>query len=486
MEKLKEIFRDRATRANFIKTVAITVLICTTVVLFGAVFNAQNIKMTDDKVENSAIEGLFKNPSDIDDENIANTFWDYTSPEYIVVNKEGCRDILYSSTEAYVELCAPSMEIVRGMYENVVEHEVIANTEVWQNMLSVNSVLLHFPANIYPEFQMQFLGIDESPIMADIDNFSDILIVTGLPEQTNAILYVKEARSEKIVRIKTDMPVKDLNGVISSMRYVTDKNYVFAYELRLDRFSGNQTMMSSMLTIPLVNIKTSVLSANVPENFSQKLREVGQNELSRNVLNIFGCDPDTIRSYADVEDSRILLGKDRRIELSSDGIIEFSADDSEAGIDITGGTVQTEANSLYVAISGTLKIILGMFETTGTDIKNADYEIKLTSMSHSKDYQSEVRLCFDYYINGLVMEYVDDPDSHAIEAVISKGKLIYFKMELKNFVKTGETVSNDQMMAAIDEYCSKQNRENVYIYDSYLYYGYKKNDENMRTGWAVN
>lgn len=85
------------------------------------------------------------------------------------------------------------------------------------------------------------------------------------------------------------------------------------------------------------------------------------------------------------------------------------------------------------------------------------------------------------------MEYVDNPESHAVEAIISNGKLVDFKMELKNFVKAGETVSNRQMITAIDEYCLKhKEEESIYIYDSYLYYGYKKNDEKMVTDWAVN
>ena len=98
-----------------------------------------------------------------------------------------------------------------------------------------------------------------------------------------------------------------------------------------------------------------------------------------------------------------------------------------------------------------------------------------------------LKLNFDYYINGLVMKYIDAPGEHAIEAVISNGRLVSFKMELKNFVKTGETVSNKQMITAIDEYCGlHRDEENIYIYDSYLYYGYKKNDERMKTDWAVN
>ena len=128
-----------------------------------------------------------------------------------------------------------------------------------------------------------------------------------------------------------------------------------------------------------------------------------------------------------------------------------------------------------------------MFEITGTDIKNADYEVKLTKMECSEDKQSEIKLCFDYYVNGLAVEYVDAPDAHAIEAVVSGGKLKSFKMELKNFVKTGETVSNREMITAIDEYCNEnKDAENIYIYDSYLYYGYKKNNESMITDWEVN
>lgn len=489
MKKIKEIFSDRTRTISFVKSVAIFVLGAFAALLFAMTFHAQNIKTGDINglLGETTVEKIIKNPSDIDDENITNAFWDYTSPEYIVVNKEGNRDILYSGTEDYTEVCGPAMNIIKGMYDKITAQTVISDTSVWKNMLSVNSALMHFPADIDPEFWMQFLGINESHVTENIDTFSDVLIVTGLPEQENALIYIKEAKTEEIVRFETSLPIKELNKVIKSLENITDKNYAFGYELKLDSYSGNSTVISSMLTIPLVNIETPKIEARVPENFSQKLREVGQNELSTNVLSIFGCDPSTVRSYTDTENSRIFLGTDRRIALSSDGIIEFLASGAENGIDITGGTVQTESNSLYVAISGTFKIILGMFEITGTDIKNADYEIKLTGMSCSDDRQSEIRLNFDYYINGLVMEYVDEPGAHAIEAVISDGRLVSFKMELKNFVKTGETVSNKQLITAIDEYCSRhRNEENIYIYDGYLYYGYKKNNEHMQTDWAVN
>ncbi len=471
------------------KTAVIFVLLLVMAVLFVATFHAQNITSNQESgiLGNQSVEEILKNPSDIDDENITNAFWEFTSPEYIVVNKEGNRDIMYSGTDSYAEVYVPAMNIIKGMYDHITEQRVIDNMSVWQNMLSVNSALLHFPADIDPAFQMQFLGISESPITENIETFTDVLIVTGLPEQKEALLYIKEAKTERIVRFGTDLPVKALNKVIDAMEYVTDKNYAFGYELKLDKFSGNSTMISSMLTIPLVNLSTPKIEARVPENFSQKLREVGQNELSTNVLSIFGCDPSTVRSYTDTENSRILLASDRRIVLSSDGIIEFYTSGEENGIDITGDTVQTQSNALYIAISGTFKTILGMFEITGTDIKNTDYQIKLTKMSASEDYQSEIRLSFDYYINGHVMEYIDEPGAHAIEAVISNGKLISFKMELKNFTKTGETISNQQMLTAIDEYCSQQKGNgNIYIYDSYLYYGYKKNNEHMQTSWAVN
>ncbi len=472
-----------------VKTAVIFILLVIMAVLFVATFRAQNINTRDigSDLGNGSVEEILANPSDVDDENITNAFWEFTSPEYIVINKEGNRDIVYSGTDSYAEISAPAMAMIKGMYNKTTSQMVMSNTIVWENMLSVNSALLHFPADIDPAFQMQFLGISESPVTENIDTFSDVLIVTGLPQQKNAVIYIKEAKTEKIVRFETSLPVKTLNNAIDMMEYVTDKNYAFGYELKLDRFTGNSTRISSMLTIPLVNIETPKIEARVPENFSQKLREVGQNELSTNVLGIFGCDPNTVRSYTDAENSRILLASDRRIVLSSDGIIEFITNGEKSGIDITGDTVQTQSNALYIAISGTFKTILGMFEITGTDIKNADYQIKLTNMTCSEDYQKEICLSFDYYINGHVMEYIDEPGAHAIEAVISKGRLVSFKMELKNFVKTGETVSNAQMLTAIDEYCSKHgDKENIYIYDSYLYYGYKKNNENMQTSWAVN
>ncbi len=485
MKRFGEILKNR----EFIKTAAIFLLLIIMALLFIATFRAQNITTGENgtALGGQGVEEILTNPSDVDDENITNAFWEFTSPEYIVINKEGNRDIAYSGTDSYAELNVPAMNMIKGMYGKITSQMVLSNSSVWENMLSVNSALLHFPAHVDPAFQMQFLGINESPITENIEAFTDVLIVTGLPDQKDAIIYIKEAKTEKIVRFETSLPVKALNKVIDSMEYVTDKNYAFGYELKLDRFLGNSTRISSMLTIPLVNIETPKIEARVPENFSQKLREVGQNELSTNVLGIFGCDPNTVRSYTNAENSRILLASDRRIVLSSDGIIEFFTSGAENGIDITGDTVQTQSNSLYIAISGTFKTILGMFEITGTDIKNADYQIKLTNMSCSEDYQEEIRLSFDYYINGHVMEYIDEPGAHAIEAVISNGRLISFKMELKNFVKTGETVSNKQMITAIDEYCSEHSNDgNIYIYDSHLYYGYKKNNENMQTSWSVN
>lgn len=482
MKKLKTFFKN----AEAIKSAVIFILLAITALLFAAMFSAQNIK-SESAERGGSVETIIKNPADIDDESITTAFWEYTSPEYIVLNKDGNRDILYSGTDRYAEICDGATDIIRGMYNGITDQTVLSDASVWQKMLSVNSVLLHFPAYITPEFQMQFLGLSESPITENIDTFSDILIVTGLPDQKYAVLYIKEAKTERIVRFETKLPIKELNGVISDMESVTDKNYAFGFELKLDRISGSSTTISSMLTIPLVNIETAKIEARVPENFSQKLREVGQNELSTNVLSIFGCDPQTVRSYTDTENSRILLANDRRIVLSSDGIIEFQTDKSSGGVDISGGSVITSSNSLYIAISGTFKTILGMLEITGTDIKSADWEIKLTEMSCSEDYLGEVRLSFDYYIGGHVMKYIDDPSSHAIEAVISNGRLTSFKMELKNFVKTCETVSNKQMITAIDEYCKKHSEEDsIYIYDSYLYYGYKKNNENMQTVWAVN
>ena len=489
MKKTNGLFSDRRRSLNLIKNAAILILIIITALMLVDVFHTQNIHRGNMAAVSggTTVEEIFQNPSDIDDENISKAFWDYTSPAYIVVNKEGNRDILYSGTADYASMCEPAMNIIKGMYGEVTAQEVLPDTEIWKNMLSVNSILMHFPADIDPEFQMQFLGISQSAVTQNIETFSDVLIVTGMPNQENAVIYIKESKKEDIVKLETKLPIDELNRGINSLENINDKNYAFGYELKLDSYSGNSTMLSSMLTIPLVNIETTVISAKVPENFSQKLLEVGQSELSSNVLGIFGCDPDTVRSYIDSENSRILTGQNKRIALSSDGIIRFEADGAENGIDITGAAVQTEANSLYVAISGTVKTILGMFEITGTDIKNADYEIKLTEMSCSDDLQSEIRLSFDYYVNGLVMEYVDDPDSHAIEAVISGGRLVSFKMELKNFTKTEETVSNEQMITAIDKYCGSHQTSGgvLYIRDSYLYYGYTKNDEKMRTAWAV-
>lgn len=481
-------WKDKERRRNFIRNAAVVFLLALAAFLSFSVFRAQNIKSDDFSylLSGTGVESVFENPSDVDDENITKAFWEYTSPEYIVVNREGNRDIAYSSTDSYKVLAPPSMEIVRGMYASVTEEKVIENADEWKNMLSVNSVLLHFPAEISPIFPMQFLGVDQSPITDHINSYSDILVVTGMPEQKTAIIYIKEAETEKIVRFETTLKTESLNRAINSLKNISDKNYAFGYELRLDGYHGNTTRINSMLTIPLVNIETTDMKSEVPEQFLSKLSEVGQNELSNNVLGIFGFDPRTVRSYADKNETRILLDGTRKIELSRDGIIKFSTESAESGIDISGGTVQTRSNSLYVAISGTVKTVLGMFEITGTDIKNADYEIKLTDMSASSDMQSEINLSFDYYINGLVMEYVDYPDSHAIEAVISDGKLVYFKMELKNFVKTKETTKNEPMFDAIDRYCSRlSGGGNIYIRDSYLYYGYKQNNEKMTTKWKV-
>ncbi|MBR2916457.1 MAG: hypothetical protein IKC07_02505 [Clostridia bacterium] len=224
---IKEIFTQRDRKLNFIKNIVIVLLLIVTALFFFLVLNSQGMGRGEEETGfgGTTVEEVFQNPSDIDDENITNAFWDYMSPEYIVVNKDGNRDILYSSTERYEKISAPAMDIIRKMFGAITSHSTVEDVSVWNNMLSVNSALMHFPAEINPVFPIQFLEITESSVKESIDSFTDVLIVTGLPEQENALIYIKEAKTEEIIRCETSISIKKLNDAIDNLENVTDKNY---------------------------------------------------------------------------------------------------------------------------------------------------------------------------------------------------------------------------------------------------------------------
>lgn len=423
----------------------------------------------------------------LNDEDVINLYFEYTAPEYIMVSRDGNRDVYYSNSEYYQKFQLLLQEINRSIFMPDIKAEY-AEDGIFDRLTEIDSVYVSYPCRRYPKYTAQFLNNSSDTLSSFITSYTKVIIVPKTEEESETVtVYIKDDKTGKAVRISTAAASDPLKKYIDGIKGLDKKDYAFSQELKLGQ--ANTSADSSVvpaaelggnILIPLKNLSVPDILVQPPLEFSQGLSD-GASYAAEEVMRAFGFSPSNARRYSD--NSGVLVCVDERatLKLYPGGVIEYSSVNKESGLNLTGSSKLTGNNSYFLSITGISRIINSIIPLAGN--MDRSFKIRLTDLQSESVEVSEYKFMFDYYINGI---RITGSPYHGIEATAVEGRLTSVRINLKRFETTHNETVVEPLISAIDRFCRTRSENTpVSVNNVYLAYPLAEGLKEIKADWAV-
>ena len=471
----------RKKRAEIFKSVLIFVLL----VLFC--FQAVLIIKT-----RSLSNLLFHRSSDSDiilnDDDVINLYFEYTAPEYIMVNRGGNRNVFFSDSEYYQNAQIFLQEINRSVFMPDIKAEPIENG-IFEKLTEIDSVYISYPYRRYPKYSAQFLNNTEETLSSFISYYTKVILVPETPEEKdNITVFIQDEKTKSAVKISTTLASANLIKFINEIKGLNKKDYSFAHEFNFGNTLSNsknpsliETKINGDILVPLKSFNLPQVSVHSPLELGQNPAESGISHAAEEVMQAFGFTSSGARRYSDNNGVLVCVDEKATLKLYPDGIIEYTAVNKQSGLNLTGSSRLTNDNSYFLSFTGISRIINSVIPLAGNTEKS--FKIRLTDLQSESVEVSEYKFMFDYYINGI---RIKNAPYHGIEATAVEGRLANMRINLKRFESSYSETTVESLVSAIDKFClSRKDNTSVTISDAFLAYPVKDGTDTLTAGWII-
>lgn len=424
----------------------------------------------------------------LNDEDVINLYFEYTAPEYIMVNRDGNRDVFLSDSEYYQKAQLLLQEINRNVFMPDTNAEP-AEDGIFDRLTEIDSVYISYPYRRYPKYSAQFLNNTQESLSAYISYYTKVILVPETAEEAEKItVYIKDEKTGKAVKIITPVASSELVKYMNEIKGLNKKDYSFAHELNLGtaKASANATLSAGTevdgdILIPLKNLSFPEISVLSPLELGQNPTESGVSPAAEEIMRAFGFTPSGARRYSDNSGVLVCVDEKATLKLYPGGVIEYSSVNRQSGLNLTGSSRLTGDNSYFLSFTGVSRIINSVIPLAGNSEKS--FKIRLTDLQSESVEVSEYKFMFDYYLNGI---RVSNLPYHGIEATTVEGRLTSMRIDLKRFESSYNEQTVEVLVSAIDMFClDKKGTSPVTVSDAYLAYPVKDKLEGLSAGWII-
>jgi len=389
-------------------------------------------------LENSELLNVFKRGND---RKLTKTH--LTMPQQIIVNTgDQTSRIAVNPNEAIFEdLYNTSNEILPAFLRADSDEIFFAEKNELLSALSRQSLCLNYAVPYETKLFGDFFGLDSSALSEFVKSVSTIIISTDntvfFEDYDSGHFYKSELKynSDKLVSVikKAQSSVVNSSGIIN-----------YAADLKFDEAFGlNKAVLSPAVPVYSTTIKKPYLTATNP--ISSDGIYISR-EIINEILPIFRINPNTARSYPEVNGTLVFVENNGILKISPDGVLSYQSTDSN-GFPLSVG-------DSYVETLGAVADFTDKVNSSCISSYNLYLSSPLDSNSNT--------ITFDYMSGGIPVNIDIKNFNHAITAEIKNGSLLRYTQVLRSYTPS-ETLYDapvyiDALDMAIENYSQSLNR----------------------------
>lgn len=401
-------------------------------------------------------------------------FWSVSKPEMILINKVGIHKNIKENTANFDGASEIISSVMREVFLSPAGNFAAVDEKEWRTSLKNNSLYVKYPVSRLTEVEADFYEKADNPLMGMVDSYRDMIIVPDEDNSKKMTVYVHDTDSEGFARLDFESALaKSVKDILRTENENLGSKWSFAYESGLDKSFG---LLNPMMIVPTEKIMANRINISVPKLYESGLNISKTTEFSDGLINVFGYNPNTVRQYSGSNNALIIVAETGSLSIHPGGTIEYKALTANDGVKFA----ETGTNSMYDVNSGICSIMNQVFYLSGVMPEDGDFDIRMTVMREDSD-EERLEIGYDYFIHGNKVAF---PEKTAVYAVVEKGALTEFGMQVREIEIAGEKAQMPSLTDAIKEYKSV-NPSIKDIVDIRRAYVITQEIEDVPLGWEV-
>lgn len=304
-------------KKEFIKTVVLTCLVLSSLVLSAHIWHEKELWSLDYNSFVHSLKNLFaeEGPEERQEGNTI-PYWNELSPEFVSFTFGSQRMICYQASPQFPEANRMASEVLSsvekdGSLATVTEEEYL-------NSYKTNSMMIKFPSRVNLQ---ELLGKEDAFFDAVTNPITSTLVIGIGDSKTTYLTFMDDSSGHAY-----QLPVKIFTNIetLKERIALVNQNASYAYELKFDENAGNtqRILFDRFVPIVLDPVKIHRIEA-LPVPYSSAYDSV---------FKAFHIVKNSARSYRDKAGAIHFIENRSTLKILADGGFHFETSDPEAGI----------------------------------------------------------------------------------------------------------------------------------------------------------
>lgn len=452
---------------EFIKTIVLTVLIISSLVLSSKIWFSKELwpdgYNSFNYARNWNLFGLFSGS-----DNKALSLSQIFSPKQTYISKDEKNTLILPANSRSEALNT----LLKGYLKDAVSKGEVEETksEEFKKAAASNFIFLDFYNYISFEMLADYYGVEVNGDISDISNVKHILF--NLYDAETLYIYAKNNKSGDSYRIKLSADLKELNSLCDDILKKVNKDTVsssFAFENNFDKKAEGEDSKLLLDSFMLINLETSSLKNIEPVPLYDR-NDSAYSQISKN----FDIANTSARRFTDASGTVNFVENFATLKFHNSGLLEYNSLNQDEGVKLKGN---------FKSDYDVVKLVGEFTENLNKNFNLPDKNNYV--FSGVKEDDDKYTVYFDILYDGvpvIIKDRDNEAFSHAIEAVFYGGRIISYKQILCGFTDNGSESEMQPMISALDEFYATydtKKHSDLVINDIYNIYHF-----DIKTGMA--
>ena len=401
----------------------------------------------------------------------------------VIADGSGASAVFYNGDRAYNAVYSDIENLMAEFLKGEVSVKTVTPLTKENLRSALNEQIMYayvnYSVSMPPSFYGQLMGVKDSVALSEVSAVRDFFII---PTGTESLeLLATGGESDKVMRYeleydKTESLIKLFTEHSSGVK--AENTCVMALQMNMDVVSPDDAVKMKTVLDSFLVLDSASTAGSVKEEI--KSENPIEEDIPEELIKSFSHNPNSIYRYVDSVGTVVYLENNSTLKIYKSGVVEFEAVNPSYGIALESGS------SLYEALNSAIRFTGKIYSSA---VKDGDFTMSVASDILFSDGES-MEFLFDYYYDGtpiaVDVELGEQVMQHGAEISVVDGKIVKFKMLLRNYRKTGGEKDIMNIYGAIDKVAGvyADADEPVKIEDMFLAYKEDGMSLNLAPCWV--